>query len=93
MKQAIAQAWDEAARVTLPILILQAGDDRIVDAEAARQWCRSAGSADKTFRLLPGAYHEVINEPEWEETTARMLAWLEQRVPASPGTVMRSQSA
>lgn len=90
MKAALAAAWAEAGRLDLPLLILQAGDDRIVDAEAARDWCRQAGSRDKTFELLPEAFHEIINEPNWPETTARLLAWLETRVPAATA---RQQSA
>lgn len=63
----------------LPLLVLQAGADVVVDAEAARAACAVAGSADKEFRLCPGCYHEVLHDLGWEDAVAAVAGWLQQR--------------
>jgi len=77
-----ARTRAEAPRFTLPLLLLQAGDDRLVSPQASRQFFEAAGSTDKTFRLYPGLYHELHNEPEGLQVVAEVADWLEPRLPA-----------
>lgn len=58
--RAIRRIEVEAARLELPILLLQAGDERVVDNRAQRRFCRRAGNC----RLLafPGSRHEILME-------------------------------
>ncbi|MFC4373219.1 hypothetical protein ACFO5K_03810 [Nocardia halotolerans] len=37
---------------------------------------RDAGSTDITYRVYPGARHEVLNELNRDEVEADLLAWL-----------------
>jgi alpha-beta hydrolase superfamily lysophospholipase len=83
MRKALRNAWREAPALTRPILVLQAGQDQIVDPEAARQWLDSAGSQDKTFLCLPEHYHELFNEPDWAATAALVGDWLDARIAPS----------
>ncbi|MGE5591468.1 MAG: lysophospholipase [Bacillota bacterium] len=69
-----------ASGFTLPLLLLQAGDDRLVSANASRQFFDRAGSSDKTFRLYPGLYHELHNEPEGMQIVGEIADWLEPRL-------------
>ncbi|MEZ4252475.1 MAG: alpha/beta hydrolase [Polyangiales bacterium] len=41
---------------------------------------RAAGISDVTLDLLPGARHEVLNETNRDETTAKLVAWLESKL-------------
>ncbi|HUG91471.1 MAG TPA: lysophospholipase [Planctomycetaceae bacterium] len=86
MRRALRNAWREAPGLRVPLLVLQAGQDRIVDPDAAREWLASAGSADKTFRCLPEHYHELLNEPDWPETATLVADWLDGRVDAVPAS-------
>ena len=47
-----------ATTVTTPVLIAQAGEDRVVDAEAARAWLGTVGTPEKCFHLLEDQFHD-----------------------------------
>lgn len=81
MRAALNAAWRDAHRVTVPLLVVQAGADRIVSPHATRGWFEQTASADKTYRCLPDHYHEVLNEPDWPETLADIADWLEGHLP------------
>jgi lysophospholipase len=80
MRRALRNAWREAPAMRGPLLVVQAGRDRIVDPTAAREWLDSTGSADKTFHCLPEHYHELLNEADWPSTAMLISNWLEERV-------------
>lgn len=81
MKSALEAVWEEAPEIIVPMLTLQAGDDLIVEPSAAAPWVAKTSSRDRSFRLLKGHYHELLNEPDWRETLAHLLTWLETRLP------------
>ncbi|MEA3239491.1 MAG: alpha/beta hydrolase [Candidatus Bipolaricaulota bacterium] len=68
----------EASRMTLPIMILQGGADRLVDPDGARILYDMIGSSDKTLKVYDGLYHEVYNEPEHDQVLSDVEAWLEK---------------
>jgi len=69
----------DANRFTLPCLIMQGGNDGIVDPSATENFFKRAASADKTLRIYEGFYHEVLNEPEKEDLLSEITAWLSAR--------------
>jgi lysophospholipase len=80
MQRARQSAWTDAHKLTLPLLALQAGQDRVVDPDVVGPWVQTTGSLDKTFHHLPDHLHEVLNEPDWKATVACIAEWLEQRI-------------
>ncbi len=66
----------EASRITLPLLIIQGGDDRLVDPAGARLLYDFVSSTDKTIQVYDGLYHEIFNEPEHQEVLADVETWL-----------------
>ncbi len=70
----------KASRMTLPIMILQGGADRLVDPDGARMLYDTIGSSDKTLKIYDGLYHEVYNEPERDQVLGDVEAWLENRL-------------
>ncbi len=82
MKAAMARAWNDSQAVRMPVLIMQAGEDRIVDPLAPEQWLRHTSSPDKTFRELSEHLHELLNEPDWPDTVNHIFGWLDKRFPA-----------
>ncbi len=66
----------EAAKITLPLLILQGGADKLVDPAGAKLLYDTVSSVDKTLNIYEGFYHEVFNEPEREQVLGDVEAWL-----------------
>lgn len=71
-----AQALRRAPGVRLPVLLLQAGDDRIVDQAASQALFDRLGGKDKVFTLYPGLFHEIFNEVERDRVLADVVSWL-----------------
>lgn len=70
----------EAPTLTTPLLMLHAGEDQLADPAASRLFFERAGSADKTFRLYEGLYHELLNETERAEVLNDIVGWLDGRM-------------
>ncbi|MCA9053744.1 MAG: alpha/beta fold hydrolase [Planctomycetaceae bacterium] len=77
---AVCDAWEQADRLTLPLLMLQGDADQIVDPDAPYRWLPRVPSADKTLQVLPNQLHELLHEPGWERTVDEILAWIDRRV-------------
>lgn len=75
------QTQAEAGRLSLPLLIQAAGDDRLSDLAETRAFFEHCGSADKTLRVYDGLFHEIYNEVERPRVVADLSAWLQERVP------------
>ena len=80
MLKAMMRVSAEASTITLPILILQGSEDKLVDPGGAQMLYDLASSADKTLRIYEGLFHEVCNEPERFTVLAEVEAWLDARV-------------
>lgn len=77
--RSMGRVMSEANRITLPILIVQGGEDRLVDPAGARSLYDRVGSRDKTLKIYEGLFHEVFNEPEREQVLRDVESWLEAR--------------
>lgn len=82
MQEALSEAWQHASTVRLPLLVMQAGSDFIVDPLAADLWLKTIGSTDKHIEMLEGHYHELLNESDWPATFSLVMDWLETRIPS-----------
>jgi lysophospholipase len=62
----------------VPLLLLQGGNDLIVDKESVIPWFNNLNITEKYYKEWPGLYHEVFNEPEKEKVynVARMFTEL-----------------
>ena len=65
---AMEQAFENMSKVQdVPTLLLQGGDDKIVDKRSVQEWFNNAPLSEKRYKEWPNCYHEVFNEPEREE--------------------------
>ncbi len=83
LKWAIANAADRGPEIRLPILVLQAGDDRLVDFRATEAFAAAIPTEHKTVRFYPGLYHEIFNETEKERVLEDLGLWLDALVARS----------
>jgi acylglycerol lipase len=80
------QRQNASARLSLPLLVLQGEDDKMMDVAKTRRWFSRLGVEDKTYLAYPGAGHTLDFEPDRTRYLADMLAWLSGRIPSgSPG--------
>ena len=78
--RAMQEIPGQANRITLPILLLQGGADRLVDPAGAQMLFETVGSSDKTLKIYEGLYHEIFNEPERDQVLGDMENWLESHL-------------
>lgn len=57
----------------VPMLVMQGGDDKIVNKHSVLEWFNHAPLSEKRYKEWPKCYHEVFNEPEREEVFAYAL--------------------
>jgi alpha-beta hydrolase superfamily lysophospholipase len=67
-----------ASELRLPTLVMQGEADRIADARRTQAVFERIGSADKTFHMLTGQFHEVLNElpADRQKTLADIISWI-----------------
>ncbi len=69
-----------AAEVRTPLLLLHGEADGVFAAADSQAFFARVSAPDKTLRLYPGLYHEILNETERQTVFADILAWLDARV-------------
>ncbi|MGG1659300.1 lysophospholipase [Brevibacillus sp. NRS-1366] len=78
LHRAMGQAWEEREYLSIPLLVLQAGDDSIIDADAVERFATEI-CTDTEFQLFPGLRHEILNEPEREQVLQQIGTWLNKK--------------
>jgi alpha-beta hydrolase superfamily lysophospholipase len=68
--------------VTVPVLLLLAGRDRIIDNVRTRRFVESFAATDKTVIEYPEAHHTLEFEPRPHRYIDELIAWLERQVRA-----------
>ncbi|KAF2318538.1 hypothetical protein GH714_008752 [Hevea brasiliensis] len=51
-------------KVEVPLLIVHGGDDVVCDPACVEELHRRASSKDKTLKIYPGMWHQLVGEPE-----------------------------
>jgi alpha-beta hydrolase superfamily lysophospholipase len=93
LRQATARLLLESARldgylrfvrgyVTLPVLLLLAGQDRIIRNEPTRRYVERLASADKEIIEYPEAHHTLEFEPDPDRFLSDLIGWLRRHLPA-----------
>jgi alpha-beta hydrolase superfamily lysophospholipase len=85
LSKTIGRVAAEAGKITLPLLIVQGGADRLVDPDGSRMLYDRASSIDKTLKIYDGLYHEVFNEPERDVVLGDVKSWVEARLGGRQG--------
>jgi acylglycerol lipase len=80
MIKAMKRVGAEMGKITLPLIIVQGSADKLVDPSGSKMLYENVKSADKTFKLYDGLYHEVFNEPEREVVLGDVEKWLSAHV-------------
>lgn len=83
LSRAIRIAHERAGELRVPLLVLQAGDDRLVDPRSVEDFAARAASEVKKVYVYPGLYHEIFNETQKGAVFADMEQWIEAAIARS----------
>jgi len=68
-----------ASELSVPLLLMHGGADRITDPNASRAFAADAGELC-SLKIWDGFYHEIHNEPEQAQVFEHLIAWLDRRI-------------
>ncbi len=76
------QARRDAAKLDVPVLLLVAGEDRLVDPEGSREFAAALPAGRGTLHWYAPLWHEVFNEREPERTRVLgdLKTWIASRL-------------
>ncbi|GAK00480.1 LOW QUALITY PROTEIN: lysophospholipase [Geomicrobium sp. JCM 19038] len=81
MQKAMKTSLDHAYEFpNVSLLLLQAGEDYLVEKTASHEWFNRLRIEDRSMREWRGLYHELFNEPEREDVFRFMLYFMWQRL-------------
>lgn len=73
-------AMENASKLHCPVLIMQSGEDKIVDKEKTKQFFELVNSKDKTYREYDGFLHELWSEKGRAQVYQDMYVWFEKHL-------------
>ncbi|UJR83023.1 alpha/beta hydrolase [Sandaracinus amylolyticus] len=69
------------ANITLPVLILHGTADRVTLPRGSERFQEMGGSADKTLKLYPDHFHDLLNDFGREGVLTDITQWIGARIP------------
>ena len=78
MERSMKWTMENADNLLSPTLIIQAGNDKIVDKETTKEFFEKIKTKDKTYREYDGLLHELWNEKSRAQVFQDMFIWLEK---------------
>lgn len=69
-----------AEQFSSPVLLIHGDADRLTNPKGSNLLFEKASSADKTIRIIPGGYHELLNDLNREEVRELILNWIKSRI-------------
>ncbi len=69
-----------ASTLTIPTLMVVAGDDHLVDADGSRRFFQAVPEGRAQMHVYDGFYHEVFNEKDARRPFADLRTWIEVQV-------------
>lgn len=80
MLSSIDYCQAHAGSLTIPALLLVAGDDHLVDVEGSKRFFAQLPAGLGEMHVYDGMYHEVFNEVDAQRPFGDLQAWIERRL-------------
>lgn len=71
-------AMDNASKLICSTLIMQAGNDRLVDKKTSKEFFDNIKGKDKTYKEYSGFFHDLLNEKGRAQVYQDIYVWLEK---------------
>jgi len=78
--RSIRKAWRELTRLSVPVLVMQAGEDHLICPAESRRFFDRIRHPQKEFRLLEGLCHNLVAEPEMPEVAGSIASWIRDQL-------------
>lgn len=65
----------------LPVLLIHGSADGLTNPKGSEILMEKARSKDKSLKVFPGGYHELINDLDKEEVKSLIVDWVKGRIP------------
>ncbi len=69
-----------ADKIVLPVLVQQAGHDKVVSVRDTREFFERLGSPDKSYKEYEHSFHEIFNDVERKKVFNELNEWLTQHM-------------
>ena len=79
MLNAMSYAFDHAPQLTIPVLLLVAEDDHLVDPIGSKRFFARLASGSSQAIYYDNFYHEIFNELDATRVFDDLRSWLEQQ--------------
>jgi alpha-beta hydrolase superfamily lysophospholipase len=79
LHDASARLLDDAGAITVPLLVLAAGSDWVVEESAQRRFVERVSSPIKQFEVLPGFSHALFHETNSHAVVAKVRHFISER--------------
>ncbi len=71
---------ERASEISLPLLLIHGSADDFTNPKGSEMLAERAGSIDKTLKIFPGGYHELINDSDQDEVMDVIIRWIRERI-------------
>jgi alpha-beta hydrolase superfamily lysophospholipase len=71
-----ARVLERAKDLRLPLYLVFGSEDKVAKLSTARTFFDRVASTDKTWDERKGAFHEVLNEPDWKDLAGDIASWV-----------------
>lgn len=78
LAKAMSKLPELAKTIRLPVLVVQAGQDKLVSPQGAKDLHQWLGSEDNTLTMYPDSFHEILNEPEKDQLLSEIEKTLDR---------------
>lgn len=79
MKNAMGYAFENAAAIKVPVLLLHGKEDKVIDPSGTKDLYDKITFGDKEMRSYDGLYHELLRETKRQEIINYILDWITKR--------------
>lgn len=80
MLHSIESAQSKASALKIPVLMVVAGDDHIVDASGSQTFFHHLPTDQSRIHVYPQMYHEIFNEVDADAAFADLRNWMQERL-------------
>jgi len=80
LRDLIQGCFEAAPRITVPVLVICAGNDVYIKPALVEQFFALLGSREKELRLFPESYHLLLHDHDKQQALEQIEAWLLRRI-------------